>query len=455
MVDASVDPFVVLGTDLVITFASPTIAEILGWVPDDWIGRSIVEFLDSSSLELAANGLAEMSAASDDPRWVPTPLRLRARHRSGAWQPVDVMARRLRRADFDGYLAQIHPAGSSQGLNDVAAAILAGRSEGAVLSMLPPLLVQEIPGSSVAIATSWTGTGFGRVHGDGHLIDLANPRPEDRAAFEDVLRTGDDVVDVTERVSAPTMSGARAEGYGALWMAPISSGNDTGAEAALFIFHWLDEGPGMVLTSRIRRIVDLARLVVRWGAHQGELAWQVTHDHLTRLVNRSEFMTLLVDSAGSRRAVLFCDLDNFKPVNDEFGHQVGDRVLQVVAERMERACGPHTVARLSGDEFAVLVQPLGERSEALAIAESIRGALGESIEAPGCQPIVGVSIGVAFDAEGVASADALIDEADRMLRSCKAGGKNRVAVVDIGDRAADAPGRSVRDRPARASTDDV
>ncbi|MBS1849093.1 MAG: GGDEF domain-containing protein, partial [Actinobacteria bacterium] len=93
----------------------------------------------------------------------------------------------------------------------------------------------------------------------------------------------------------------------------------------------------------------------------------------------------------------------------------------------------HTVARLSGDEFAVLIDPARDRSEAIGVAEAIRSALAEPVDMADSSSVVGVSIGLAFDPAGAASADVLIDEADRMLRKCKSGGKNCIEVVDLSD----------------------
>ncbi len=123
-------------------------------------------------------------------------------------------------------------------------------------------------------------------------------------------------------------------------------------------------------------------------------------DPLTRLVNRAGFneaMARLVP--GDEAAVLYMDLDHFKPINDHYGHPVGDAVLIEVARRIERSCRPEdVVARLGGDEFAVLITGPGSRSTG-ATVRRIEAAVGRTLEGQIGPPKVGVTIGVASTTE--------------------------------------------------------
>ena len=157
---------------------------------------------------------------------------------------------------------------------------------------------------------------------------------------------------------------------------------------------------------------------------------QLARDPLTGLANRRAFVGELERTRarcrreGTGLAVLFCDLDAFKPVNDRHGHAVGDAVLVEVARRLEGAIREgDVVARIAGDEFVVLL--LGAEAEAAAGVEArIRRALAEPFDVDGLVVGVGVSVGVAH-VEGRADVDAardLVAEADRAMYRDKRGG---------------------------------
>ncbi|MFC7533690.1 putative bifunctional diguanylate cyclase/phosphodiesterase [Actinoplanes sp. GCM10030250] len=125
---------------------------------------------------------------------------------------------------------------------------------------------------------------------------------------------------------------------------------------------WL--GLALVVTRQMLTIVDNTVLLDRVAEAQRRLHHQAYHDPLTGLANRALFRERLVlaldayEHRGTPVAVIFADLDDFKLINDTFGHAIGDRVLDAVGERM-RACVRSTdlVARLGGDEFAVVIDP--------------------------------------------------------------------------------------------------
>src|SRR3954453_22992843 len=105
---------------------------------------------------------------------------------------------------------------------------------------------------------------------------------------------------------------------------------------------------------------ELARLreQVAWlKAERLALWWAVGHDELTGLANRRLFSTLapLLVGEGDAAAVIILDLNGFKPINDAFGHEAGDVVLQTVGERLARCAGDGLVARLGGDEFTAVL----------------------------------------------------------------------------------------------------
>ncbi|HET8929057.1 MAG TPA: diguanylate cyclase [Acidimicrobiales bacterium] len=425
----SFDAFVLVGKDLVIRFANPQVTRLLGWAPEDLVGRSVAELLTEESLAFAASGLVEVDDVASAPQWVATPVQVDVNTPDSKLREIDVTARPVSHEAFDGYLVQLHPANAVRRYGAVTRAILDGHSEDEILPLLPPLLEGDIPGTRVAIGIGWTGTSFSRGVGDDEMLSLFDPPGADRAVLDHLVRSRGDAYALTDSLSRSTIDRARKMGFLACWGAPLITRHPIGGGSALVLWHWSDIEPGPIMTRRVNRLIDLARLVLDWADQQRRRAWEVTHDRLTDLLNRGEFIERLEASGGYGRAVLFCDLDDFKPVNDRYGHRIGDRVLQTVAERMQTVCGRHPVARLSGDEFAVLVDAVDDVDDAHRVAEAVRQALSEPIAIADREATVGVSIGVACDPNGALSADLLLDEADRMLRDCKSAGKNTVRSI--------------------------
>jgi diguanylate cyclase (GGDEF)-like protein/PAS domain S-box-containing protein len=158
-------------------------------------------------------------------------------------------------------------------------------------------------------------------------------------------------------------------------------------------------------------------------------------DALTGLLNRSGFElylgSLLSPAELSPIAVLFVDLDGFKPVNDLHGHAAGDEVLQQVAERLKRLVRPaDAVARLGGDEFAFVLPGVREPSHALRVAQSVV----DSLEAPlrlqqGVQVKVGASVGGVVGEVALSGWPDLLRLADEQLYMAKAAGKGRARIA--------------------------
>ncbi|MBS0366761.1 MAG: EAL domain-containing protein [Proteobacteria bacterium] len=158
------------------------------------------------------------------------------------------------------------------------------------------------------------------------------------------------------------------------------------------------------------------------------------HDPLTLLANRNLFRDrvqhalALAQRDHSPVAVMFLDLDNFKNVNDTLGHDAGDQLLQIVAQRIARTTrSSDTVARLGGDEFAVLVEGLANAEEAQRLADALIAAIDQPVALSSAEVRIGVSIGIAFSPELGGSA-ALLSNADIAMYHAKAAGKNRHAV---------------------------
>jgi diguanylate cyclase (GGDEF)-like protein len=167
-------------------------------------------------------------------------------------------------------------------------------------------------------------------------------------------------------------------------------------------------------------LLALPLAAVHRGSRQAVInEHQALHDALTGLPNRTLFhdrVTQAVDSArrkGSGAVVMLMDLDHFKEINDTLGHYHGDRLLQLIGERLTDVLRQgDTVARLGGDEFAVLLPAARDRAYATAVAEKILDALRTPFEIDGLMLEVGASIGIACYPEHGDDHQTLVQRAD-------------------------------------------
>lgn len=169
--------------------------------------------------------------------------------------------------------------------------------------------------------------------------------------------------------------------------------------------------------------------------HERHLA---QHDVLTNLPNRSLFSDRLQQALATAKrdkdhlAVLFLDLDKFKPINDTCGHGVGDLLLKEVAKRMQNCVRESdTVARIGGDEFVVLLPSIDTESDALLVAEKIREALNQPFELAGKSLSISSSTGIAIYPEHGTDELQLSKNADKAMYRVKKSGRNKVQLYQL------------------------
>jgi diguanylate cyclase (GGDEF)-like protein len=174
-----------------------------------------------------------------------------------------------------------------------------------------------------------------------------------------------------------------------------------------------------------------------------ELTHVALHDALTKLPNRSLFLDRATHAlAAARRsgtwtAVLFLDIDDFKRINDVFGHSAGDDLLRDIAIRLAGVVRPSdTVARFGGDEFTVLCSGIVNERHAIRVARRIIDALNEPFHIGNRELHTAASVGIAFSPSGVGDAEALVRDADTAMYRAKERGRGGYEVFD----------ESVRDR---------
>ncbi len=204
------------------------------------------------------------------------------------------------------------------------------------------------------------------------------------------------------------------------WQVVAYDGRPVEVEVFLADLRDVDVVDGVVLTMRD---VTMRRQLER------ELTHRAFHDPLTGLANRVLFNDRTEQALRRNRrtqqmaAVLFCDLDEFKDVNDLLGHVLGDQLLQQVAKRIGEVIRPaDTAARLGGDEFAVLAEDMESIEEVEALAERLVTALGQPFLVNGETITVSGSVGIATNRDGKDSTE-LLRSADLALYAAKDAGK--------------------------------
>jgi len=175
----------------------------------------------------------------------------------------------------------------------------------------------------------------------------------------------------------------------------------------------------------------LARDIERRAALEEQLSYQAFHDPLTGLANRRRFMASVGAALATERgaAALFLDLDDFKHVNDDMGHDAGDALLSAIGHRLLTTVRPGDLAcRLGGDEFAVLLPETNHVEDAEAVADRLLAAMADPVEIEGVDVRVSASVGVSICHAGEAmTVDDLLRRADVAMYHAKARGKHRWA----------------------------
>jgi diguanylate cyclase (GGDEF)-like protein len=201
----------------------------------------------------------------------------------------------------------------------------------------------------------------------------------------------------------------------------------------------IEEVPVIVGASVVLFVLAAARMagmIAQRRELERRLEFQALHDPLTGLPNRAllgdrlEHALARVGRQGGKIAVLFVDLDDFKSVNDSFGHEAGDQLLTAVGDRLRSCLRPaDTAARLGGDEFAILLEDVEGVGEAVRVAQRIHGALRVPFALGTHEVFVEASIGVALEGGAHGRPGELLRKADWALYGAKRAGKGGYSVA--------------------------
>ena len=186
-----------------------------------------------------------------------------------------------------------------------------------------------------------------------------------------------------------------------------------------------------------RSFIGMIRDISQKKAQDERIRFLAMHDSLTGLPNRNKFKERLSESiARSKRskklmALMFVDLDKFKPINDTFGHDAGDHVLKVTANRLaESIRETDMAARIGGDEFVLILEDLSGRAAVEKVAVQILNSVRNQIMFDSNDCSVGASIGISLYPDHATDEEGLIKKADEAMYAVKKAGRNDFRIVD-------------------------
>jgi diguanylate cyclase (GGDEF)-like protein/PAS domain S-box-containing protein len=367
---------------------------MLGWTAAEMIGRRSLDFIHPEDHEIAlGNWMAMLGTPGMD-----YGVQLRHRHKNGSWVWVWILNHNRLREPDGCVTAELID------ISQEMAAQEALRAREHLLDRLAEALPVGLFQIDVNQRVSYCNDRLTQILGHDPrtvMAPIVNVVDDDRAsldsAIEVVLKDGADR-DLEVRFHRSGQDDLR---IGAIALRALTDDAD-------------------VVTGAIATLAD----VTDSASMRFELERRATYDELTGCHNRASILAelntaLRNQAANSGTAVVFLDLDRFKPVNDELGHATGDELLAAVANRLRAQTRTgDTVGRIGGDEFLIVCTHVGSGEEALRIAERTTAAVSGTIAVAGCQIEQQLSVGVAWSGLPV-DADTLIAEADKAMYQSK------------------------------------
>ena len=386
---------------------------------------SVLDLIDPRDLMRAAESLLIgeqlLERGEVDPSTGAYPeVRISLRGRSG---PLKVQASFHSFIDRDGSrrhvaLARIEPDAATA--QEVVQALMAGSPVATTVPIAQAMVPSHL-GTSVVV--HWANSELETFLGAGLDID-AHHAFAAPMLWERVRRDGNSYA-LTSLQSLPRGIAATvdAHGFKGLWAVPIPRPQDADPLGCMLVWTRMPLPPVLGIEEMLAAAAQMVALAVLSDASTRWLTEAANSDMLTGLMNRRGFEERLMKQR-EPFAALYLDLDDFKPINDEYGHHVGDLVLQEVSARLAAVIrSQDSVARLGGDEFAVMCAALTDEMRISEIATRVFDSISQPMEIDGLTLSVSVTIGTAVVQPG--DLDSL-RRADRALIAAKRAGKRQI-----------------------------
>ena len=407
LVQSSPDLILVIDTGGYVTFASAAVSTF-GYAADDLVNSSIFDVIHPEDAPGALDALSN-AVVDFEPEMIP----LRVRHADGHWVPVEALGSDL----FDDPLVN----GLLVNVRDVSDRVEIAET----LREVQVRSQQAWEHAPIGMAFTDRDGNFFKVNPAlGRLLGCTE---DDLLESGLAMRSHPDDVDRSLAFHRSLFGNSRG---GAQWEQRLLRHDESSV--------WVRVSATIVRANDDEPLYGLVQLedITHVKQSRDQLTYDATHDALTGLpLRKLVFDHLELALAGARRngsevAVLFVDLDHFKPVNDSLGHGAGDELLAEVAARLRNAVrGGDTPGRFGGDEFVVVCPGLTAVRDVVVVAERVRALLAKPFRIRGRDVFIGASIGIAV-AAGDATPESLLRDADSAAYRAKQRGRNRFEIFD-------------------------
>jgi len=437
------DVVVVVSADGRVKYASASVSDVLGYSPEEFIGGAHLDLLHPEDAAL----MRRVVNADDVREGV---YEIRVQHRDGHWRTLEVtIADELDDVEVNGIVINVRDVTERRQAEHILAeqadlleAIARGAPLEITLQKITQMIEHTIDGTLCAIGMLDTD-GAIRVRAAPSLprqiinmLDDLSPSSGPSRKLRDQIADGSfTVYDLADDPRFGDIPVFREYELSVCRVTPLNAPGSAELIGALTVFD-KDSGPlDQIQIQLLERAANLAAIAIERRRFESTLEYQALYDNLTGLPNRTLLVSRIADSLdrsvrlGTGVAVLFLDLDRFKVINDSLGHELGDQLLQMVADRLREPLRPgDTLGRFGADEFMVVCNRIPNEASAEGAADRFGSVLQEPFELDGGDVFVTSSIGIAFAEHGDVSPESLIRKADVAMYRAKAQGRSQHVV---------------------------
>ncbi|HYD79587.1 MAG TPA: EAL domain-containing protein [Paucimonas sp.] len=445
LIENAFDIIIIVNMDGMICYANPSVERVLGYRPSDLVGEKLPALVHPNDVSKVETFLERVK--SGDPGILRDPLQIetRVRHKNESWRVLESVLKTLDTPSVMGIVVNSRDISDRKlaealrvGQNRVLEMIAADAPLPDILGSLAQMIELQSEGMLCSIVLL-DEDGTHVLHGaapslpqdfvdaiDGEVVD---PRG---GSCGNALFRGEQVV-ITDIQSDPLWEDYREladrHGLRVCWSTPIISRQ--GRPLGSFAMYYREMREPSRFEKRLIEIgTRIAGIAIERKQAELHIRFMAHHDELTGLPNRTKLhadLAHVIEQAGRDRhmaALLFIDLDRFKHVNDSLGHEIGDRLLQAVAGRLQHCLRTgDSVARLGGDEFVICLPKLHGSNEARVVANKVLDALSQVFVVDGNELQIGSSVGISLYPGDGQDVDTLLRAADAAMYHAKENGR--------------------------------